>query len=498
MGFLYEESGMTNLDLAVRRQHYTPAGPGALAPRTLIVGLGKTGLSCARFLAPRGVPLAVTDSRAAPPALAALRDELPDVAVFVGGFNEAAFAAAEQFVVSPGISLNEPVIARARRRGVPVVGDIELFARAADAPIIAITGSNGKSTVTTLVGEMARCAGLKAAVGGNLGTPALDLLMDPEGPPDLYVIEVSSFQLDTTENLGAAAAVVLNVSPDHMDRYPDLETYCASKQRVYRGAGVKVINADDPLVAEMGRGDPRALRFTLGEPGPGELGLMIEGGEEWLAFGSRLLLPAREVRIAGRHNLANALAAMALSHAMRLPWEAMCEALRRFPGLPHRCEWVAERDGVTWYNDSKGTNVGATVAAMQGMLGRLVLIAGGDGKGADFKPLGPVVAQKARAVVLIGRDARIIEKSIEQAIAGAAPVVHAKDMLEAVDRARELAQPGDSVLLSPACASFDMFKNFEHRGRVFVSAVRAKLGIKLGIRIGSPIGTKIGSGGARE
>jgi UDP-N-acetylmuramoylalanine--D-glutamate ligase len=402
--------------------------------------------------------------------LAALRDELPDVAVFVGGFDRDAFTAAEQVVVSPGVSLSEPAVADAIRRGVPAMGDIELFARHAQAPVIAITGSNGKSTVTTLVGEMARRSGLRVAVGGNLGTPALELLMQEDGRPDLYVLELSSFQLETTSSLRPAAAVVLNVSPDHMDRYRDPESYRAAKQRIYHGARAKVVNADDPLVSAMVANDD-ALRFTLGTPRPEEFGLRDYDDDEWLAFGDRPVMAAAEVHIVGRHNLANALAALALGHAVQLPLEAMRDALRHFPGLPHRCQWVAECDGVHWYNDSKGTNVGATLAAIRGMPGKLVLIAGGDGKGADFTPLREVVMEKARAVVLIGRDAG----RIEEAIAAAVPIVRSTTMSQAVEDARRLAEPGDSVLLSPACASFDMFSNFEERGQAFMNAVRAQL-----------------------
>jgi UDP-N-acetylmuramoylalanine--D-glutamate ligase len=398
-----------------------------------------------------------------------LRDELPDVAVFVGGFDAAAFAVAEQLVVSPGVSLNEPVIADALGRGMPVMGDIELFARYASAPVVAITGSNGKSTVTTLVGEMARCSGVRVAVGGNLGIPALELLMQEERP-DLYVLELSSFQLELTDSLCPAAAVVLNVSPDHLDRYPSLQAYRRAKERIYRGARVKVVNADDPLVTAMVP-ERESIRFTLGVPGPGEFGLRNYDGDEWLALGDQPLMAAAEVRIVGRHNLANALAALALGHAMQLPLEAMRDALRRFPGLPHRCQWVAECGGIHWYNDSKGTNVGATLAAIRGMPGKLVLIAGGDGKGADFTPLCEAVRDKVRALVLIGRDAGLIE----EAIAGAVPVVRSTTMSQAVEDARRLAQPGDSVLLSPACASFDMFSNFEERGQAFMNAIRAQL-----------------------
>jgi len=435
-------------------------------PKVLVVGLGKTGLSCARYLSAHGYELAVTDSRAQPPGLETLRTELPDVALFLGGFEERVFDLAEELVVSPGVSVKEPLVARALTRGIPVIGDIELFARAAEAPVIAITGSNGKSTVTSLVGAMAREAGRDVRVGGNLGTPALDLLRDVE--PDCYVLELSSFQLETTYSLNPAVATVLNVSPDHMDRYGELADYAQAKERILRGDGVMVLNADDPAVAAMAEPGRRCIYFTVGEPGDGNYGLRQIDGQTWLCKGEQELVEAGELLLRGRHNLANALAALALGESAGFGLDAMLSALRGFPGLAHRTQWVASIQGVEWYDDSKGTNVGATVAAVQGMTGPVVLIAGGDGKGQDFSPLKPVLKEKARAVVLIGRDAPLIE----QALGGAVPTVHAADMSAAVQQAAELAQPGDSVLLSPACASFDMFSGYEERGRVFVDAVR--------------------------
>jgi UDP-N-acetylmuramoylalanine--D-glutamate ligase len=446
---------------------------GSAKPNTLIVGLGKTGLSCARFLAAQGVPLAVTDSRAQPPGLVELQQNLPDIAVFVGGFDPAAFAAAQQLVVSPGVSLREPLIAEAMLRGTPVLGDIELFARHAKAPVVAITGSNGKSTVTTLVAEMAKSAGRKVRVGGNLGTPALDLLDDTE--PNLYVLELSSFQLEATSSLNAAAAVVLNISADHMDRYQDIPEYIAAKERVYHGTGVMVLNADDAAVMSMAQPDRNTVSFGLGL-NPNGLGSELKindfsvigpAGQAWLAHGGQPLMAMSEVRIKGLHNIANSLAALALGNAVGLPMDAMLNTLRDFPGLPHRSQWVAERGGVAWYNDSKGTNVGATLAALQGMPGKVVLIAGGLGKDADFTPLRQVALEKARAIVLIGRDAPLIEAALN----GAVPVAHAATLQDAVMQAQGLARPGDVVLLSPACASFDMFSGYEERGQVFTDAV---------------------------
>lgn len=436
------------------------------ARRTLVVGLGKTGLSCARFLAARGEAVAVTDTRLAPPGLETLREELPDVPVFVGGFDASAFRSAERLVVSPGVSLREPLIREAMERGVEVIGDVALFARHADAPVAAITGSNGKSTVTTLLGEMAKNSGLNTRVGGNLGTPALELLGGPA--PDLYVLELSSFQLETITRLNAKAAAVLNISPDHMDRYASLEEYADAKRAIFQGEGAMIVNADDPVVAAMAEPDRHIIRFTLGEPQANDFGLRSEAGADWFAQGERKLMPVSQMRLAGRHNAANALAALALGHALGLDMDAMLRTLREFAGLSHRCQHVATIDGVRWYNDSKGTNVGAAAAAIQGLAGELVLIAGGDGKGADFAPLAQAVAGKVRAVVLIGRDAPLIAAAVRDVT----ECHFAADMQAAVHKARELARAGDSVLLSPACASFDMFRNYEERGEVFMAAVR--------------------------
>lgn len=451
----------------------TPMTADAQAPKkVLVVGLGKTGVSCARYLSVAGEQVAITDDRPAPPGLAAVQDELPDVALFLGRFAPEAFAHAEQIVVSPGVSLKHPLISEARARGVEVIGDIELFARAARAPVIAITGSNGKSTVTTLVGEMARADGRRARVGGNLGTPALDLL-DPDGQePDLYVLELSSFQLESTFTLAAQAAVVLNISPDHMDRYSGLDEYAKAKQRIYRNARVQIVNRDDACAAQLADPGRPGVGFGLQMPAADDYGVGEVDGALWLLRGEERLLPAAEIRMAGRHNLSNALAALALGDAAGLGHEAMFRTLRTFGGLPHRTQWVAEADGVIWYNDSKGTNIGATVAAVQGMDRPVVLIAGGQGKGADFQLLREPLRDHLRAAVLIGEDA----PRLEAALADITTVVRADDMEAAVRRAAELAQPGDAVLLSPACASFDMFRGYDHRGEVFMDTVRRLVG----------------------
>ena len=432
------------------------------------MGLGETGLSCAKYLAAQGVQLAITDSRQHPPALERVREQLPDVALFLGGFHESVFANADLLVVSPGVPVSTREIQRAQAAGRRVLGDVELFAQATAAPVAAITGSNGKSTVTTLLGLMANAAQVRTAVGGNLGKPVLELL-DPS--MELYVLELSSFQLETTYSLKPRVATVLNVSADHMDRYRDLDDYAATKARILSGAEVCVLNGDDPRVMAM-RGAGAALYFTLSEPrGDNWYGLRQVDGESWLCHGDRRLIRAAELLIPGRHNQANALASLAMGEALGLPMDVMLAVLRTFRGLEHRTEYVARVSGVNWYNDSKGTNPGACIAALEGLDeaddSRTVLIAGGDCKQADFSELGPVLGRCARAVVLLGRDADQIAGVLPAGLTGQA----AADMGEAVSMAAALAQAGDRVLLSPACASFDMFDNYQHRGNEFKSAV---------------------------
>jgi UDP-N-acetylmuramoylalanine--D-glutamate ligase len=438
--------------------------------RALVVGLGLTGISCVRHLVARGYEVTVVDTREQPPKLEELRREFPRVTAHTGGLPAALLEDPGLLVVSPGVSVKEAGIARALERGAEVAGDIELFAREATAPVIAITGANGKSTVTALAGEMCRQAGLETAVGGNIGVPALSLLADSE--PDVYVLELSSFQLETTASLNARAATVLNITPDHMDRYRDIDEYAGAKARIFRGNGTMVLNTDDPRVMRMREPGRRMVGFGLGRPlATQDYGLDEINGATWLVHGRQPLMKAAEVPLAGRHNLANVLAAMALAEAVGVTPEAACAAVRAFKGLKHRTELVAEQQGVRWYDDSKGTNVGATVAALNGMTAPVILIAGGDGKGQDFSDLKPACARHARAVVLIGRDAPQIEAALGQAV----PLHHAQDMHDAVRVARGLAQAGDVVLLSPACASFDMFRNYEHRAEVFRAAVQEAL-----------------------
>lgn len=440
--------------------------------RTLIVGLGKTGLSCVRYLTGIGRDVAVADSRLDPPGLEQLRAGWPDLEVRTGAFEEDWFAGFNELIVSPGISTAEPAIARAQEAGALIRGDIDLFAEAAEAPIVAITGSNGKTTVTSLLGDMARAAGVRVAVGGNIGTPALDLLAEPA---ELYLLELSSFQLETTHELKARAATILNISDDHLDRYPSKMAYYQAKQRIFRGAAVAVVNLDDALSAPMARDALQFVCFGDQRVNPGTFSTRADREGTWITWGFDNLLNTRDLQLVGRHNVSNVMAALALGHAVGLPFPEMIEAAIRFRSLPDRCERVAAVAGVEYINDSKGTNVGATVAAIRSLApgaggeGRLVLIAGGDGKGADFSPLKEPVAEHCRAVVLIGRDA----PAIREALAGVEDIRDAGSMKEAVQLAAQLARPGDRVLLSPACASLDMFRDYQDRGEHFRQAVRA-------------------------
>ena len=431
--------------------------------RTLVVGLGKTGLSCVRYLCEKGRDVAVADSRLSPPGLDELRAEWPDLPVYLGEFDADLFAGFNELVVSPGISVAEPAIRVAADKGAVIRGDIDLFSEVADAPIIAITGSNGKTTVTTLVGEMARAAGRRVEVGGNIGTPALELL---GRGADLYVLELSSFQLETTRELNALAATVLNVSDDHMDRYPDKMAYFQAKQRIFNGCQNAVVNLDDALSTPMARDNLRFLCFGFHRVNPDTFSTRDDDEGTWITFGFDNLLLAEELGLMGQHNISNVMAALALGQAAGLPMDVMLDTAKRFKGLPHRCEFVRRVSDVDYINDSKGTNVGATAAAIESLVpadGKIVLIAGGEGKGADFSLLAEPVATHCRAVVLIGADA----ETIATALGNRVETVNAADIAGAVHTAKKLAQPGDRVLLSPACASFDMFRDYGDRGDRF-------------------------------
>lgn len=441
----------------------------ALVPdeaKVLIVGLGDTGISVAHFLQKLGFKFAIADSRTKPALLDEFVQQIPDVPVFTGGFDEAAFQIATHLVVSPGVSLRERSIVKALADGKKVIGDIDLFACTVNVPVIAISGSNGKSTVTTMLGEMLKCAGIKAGVGGNLGTPALDLVADEN---QMYVLELSSFQMERTSRLRAAAATVLNISADHLDRHADMAEYAREKQKVFMGHGVMVLNNDDAVVSAMRETSRETLTFSI--TGQADFYLAFREGREYLMFKDSVLMPLSALPLEGRHNAANALAALALGAAIGLNTHVMCQALQKFKGLAHRMQRVAEIRGVTWVNDSKATNIGACIAALQGYDRKVVLIAGGDAKGADMSELVPTIKAKTKGVVLMGKDAPLIE----QALSGCVPVVLVKNMVQAVQAAENLADAGDSVLLSPACASLDQYKNYQDRGEKFANAVMALL-----------------------
>jgi UDP-N-acetylmuramoylalanine--D-glutamate ligase len=439
---------------------------------TLVVGLGDSGFSVVRFLVRRGVYPVVADSRDAPPMVERLSREFPDIQIHLGPFDAALFAAFPRVIVSPGVSLAESALRAAQAAGAEILGDVELFAQVADAPVIAVTGSNGKSTVTALVGELLAAVGVEARVGGNIGVPALDLVDDDA--PDFYVLELSSFQLETTSTLETTSAVVLNVSPDHMDRYRDVAAYGRAKGRIYDHCAHCVVNRDDVRAMSLAPAT-RTGQYSFGLSAPehdDEFGLVEDAGRRWLAQGEKRLLAADRLHLQGRHNIGNVLAAFALIHAAGIEISpAMTERARTFAGLPHRMELVADHDGVRWINDSKGTNVGATCAALQGIDAPVVLIAGGQGKGADFSPLAQAAFGRVTHAIVLGVD----RAELDAALGVILPVTEVDSLAAAVKAAATIAHAGDVVLFSPACASFDMFRNFEHRGDVFRALVREQM-----------------------
>lgn len=433
-------------------------------PFTVIVGLGLTGLSCARFFFRHQIPFAVTDSRANPPGLAELKAMAPEVEVVVGELSAALILKAERLVLSPGLSLATPVLVQAQQDGIPIVGDIDLFAEVAKAPIVGITGSNGKSTVTSLVGEMAKQAGWKTVVAGNIGLPLLDVV---EEEADLFVIELSSFQLETTYHLPLAAATILNLSEDHMDRYDSMMDYTLAKQRIYHHAKLAVVNRADKATYPI---EPVKEQRSFGFDQPERSQDYGVVGDD-LVKGCEVLLSQAEMAQQGYHHILNALAAMALADAVKVPRQAQIEVLRSFQGLAHRCQLVGCWHGVTWYNDSKATNVGATLAALRSFSDysrRIILIAGGQGKSADFAPLKPITQQLLKTMILIGEDRDDIRAVCE----GVVEMHDQENLQAAISYAAQLAEPGDVVLLSPACASFDDFANYEQRGECFMRWVR--------------------------
>ncbi|TNV19227.1 UDP-N-acetylmuramoyl-L-alanine--D-glutamate ligase [Buttiauxella sp. B2] len=428
--------------------------------KVVIIGLGLTGLSCVDFFLARGVTPRVMDTRISPPGL----EKLPEaVERHTGSLNEDWLLAADLIIASPGIAVAHPALSRAADAGVEIIGDIELFCREAQAPIVAITGSNGKSTVTTLVGEMAKAAGVNVGVGGNIGLPALMLL---DQNCELYVLELSSFQLETTFSLKAAAATILNVTEDHMDRYPfGLQQYRAAKLRVYENAAVCVVNADDALTMPVRGADSRCVSFGVDV---GDYHLNNQQGSTWLRVKGEKVLNTKEMKVVGRHNYTNALAALALADAVKLPRSSSLKALTAFTGLAHRFQLSWERNGVRWINDSKATNVGSTEAALNGLQvdGTLHLLLGGDGKSADFSSLGQYLQGSAIRLYCFGRD------GAELAALRPDVAEQTETMAQAMQLIAARVQPGDLVLLSPACASLDQFKNFEQRGDQFTQLAK--------------------------
>ena len=435
----------------------------------VVAGLGISGVSAVNFLHEKGYRVAVTDSRAVPPG----HDQIPaDVQTSFGQFDQDLLLSAEEIIISPGLDPKLPEIQAAIAKGIPVISEIQVLRRATDKPIVAITGSNAKSTVTTLIGLMAENAGKKVAVGGNLGRPALDLTKDD---PELYILELSSFQLETTSNLNAEVAVVLNLSEDHLDRHGDMMGYHTAKHRIFQGVKKVVHNRDVSLTRPLVPDATPMQSFGLNAPDMNQYGVLREtDGTMWLARGRERLLKSSDMYMQGTHNVANALACLALGEAIDLPLDSMLETLKTFKGLEHRCEFVKDVNGVRYYNDSKGTNIGATLAALDGLgaaievqQGKVAIILGGQGKGQDFTALRESLSKFAKVAVLIGEDRPVIEKAIE----GTTTLLHAESLAEAVALCQKNTQPNDVVLLSPACASFDMFSGYPQRGHQFVALV---------------------------
>ena len=436
----------------------------------VVVGLGDSGRSCLNYLEGKNIKLTAMDSRMAPPGFEEVAQKHSNVTLIKGMFDVQALLNADLVVLSPGVSLAGLEISRAREAGIPIVGDIELFAFEVTKPVISITGSNGKSTVTAWCGEMLQAAGMQAQVGGNIGRPALELL---DEPAEIYVLELSSFQLETTHSLKSQAAVILNITPDHMDRYQYIEEYCAAKQRIFNNAVTAVYNRDDALSQTTVTSLQKVISFGSDEPqNNDDFGIRYFAGKPWLCQGDRNLIAADLLPLKGQHNQLNALAAMALVYLVGVDFDKARDGLMRFKGLPHRFEFVGEWKGVEWINDSKGTNPGATQASINGQAKPIVLIAGGDAKGADFSILTQAIQDQVKAVVLFGEDSDCIEKILPQET----PRMTAVSLAQVIQMADKLSTRNDMVLFSPACASFDMFKNYMQRGDAFKDAVREYFG----------------------
>ncbi|MBA3582789.1 MAG: UDP-N-acetylmuramoyl-L-alanine--D-glutamate ligase [Gammaproteobacteria bacterium] len=437
------------------------------ATTTLVLGMGISGMACARYLSKQNIKFVMADTRAQPPGLVEFKTNFVNSDLYLGDFANLSLDGIDRIVLSPGLALELPIVQSALAQGIEVIGEIELFAQAVNAPVVAITGSNGKSTVTTLFGLMIAAANRSVCVGGNLGTAALDLLTTPA--PTAYVLELSSFQLETTFSLKPEVAIVLNVSEDHMDRYVDLQAYADTKARIYKYAKFNIVNRDDAVVKAMAEKLSNVISFGLDQPAAQQYGLSFIDEQNYLMRGNEKLLAVSELKIAGLHNAANVLACLAMGEALQLPMTAMLQAAREFAGLPHRCNLVAQYKDVRFYNDSKATNIGAAAAALNGMTQPVILIAGGDGKGADFKTLRESVKNKVKAIILLGRDAQ----HIADAVSDLTQCYFVSDMQAAVAKSMTLMTAGDVVMLSPACASLDMYRNYAHRGDEFTSCVQA-------------------------
>ena len=432
---------------------------------TIIVGLGETGLSVAAYLDARNISFAVMDTRSEPPLLNTFKQKYPNISIDLGEIALNKLHNAKQIILSPGIDIKSEIIQTAINAGANCYGDIEIFARATQVPIVAITGSNGKSTVTSLVAEMAKTSGLRAYPGGNLGPPALDLLNSNNA--ELFVLELSSFQLESTKSLTPKVAAVLNISADHLDRHGDVQSYANIKAAVFNQAKNSVINRDDVFVTSMNTSGA-VSSFGLGSPTNEDFGLIHGSGDVFLAKGKNCLLSTNEISMPGESGILNSLAALAIGDALGLPLKKMLIALTTFKGLPHRFSLVGTSNGVSWFNDSKGTNIGAAISSLRGLQDNVVLIAGGVFKGGDLSLLRDAVAKHAKHVILFGHDASMLD----QALNGATSIHHVKTMHEAVRTAHDLVNAGDNVLLSPACASFDMYENYIERGEDFESCVK--------------------------
>ncbi len=436
---------------------------------TVVIGLGETGLSVAQHLSKQDVTFSMCDTRSNPPQLSTFKRHFPNTEIHLGELVEGVFTQATQIIVSPGVDTNQDVIREVvATNECECIGDIELFARSTTKPIVAITGSNGKSTVTSLLAEMARSANVNAYAGGNLGPPALNLLNHSDA--ELFVLELSSFQLESTQSLQPEVSVVLNVSPDHLDRHGDVDSYAQIKEHIYSNAKSSVVNRNDEYVSRM-KTAGRIISFALDQPSEGQFGVLKENKCSYLAFGDEYLLPVSELALQGESGILNSLAALAVGHALNLPMQLMLDKLKDFKGLPHRLALVIEHEGVSWFNDSKGTNIGATISSLRSLNKNIVLIAGGVFKGGDLAQLKEAVDKHAKHVILLGQDANVLQQGIE----GVSPVDIASSMNEAVEIAQKIAITGDQVLLSPACASFDTYKNYIERGCDFERCVQELL-----------------------